>query len=435
MKTVNNKFFKTTPKSFKFFDRVLSTAYPVAEPKTNGIINICDDFNWKNPGIVEEVPKIRVVERELIYGSYTTSILTFIDQLGKLSKGVLGDPKGGSDIYPQLYATKATGFQYIFPHLLTTGSNLHSIANSWQSINSGPQTLLNSFTDGKSNKGSGIGEKALEMGVSFAIGMGTPGFGFDDMYSYQNTQPRTITITFPLYNTISLESAYDNYSFINLFMFQNLKTRTSLATYIPPKLYVVDQADTEGGFYSPVCIVSNYSVECIGTTRRMNEFRSYNIQDILMPEAYKVTIQFMELIQNSSNIFSGAIGGDKIQVTNADPNRDLNGLLKNRTKAPITPPSTPSDGSTLPLANPNTSSPIVLNQGAVTVNSGDLASVRASTESIVPANEFARVPDNNDLRIGQGLTVEAATPTITIRGTRDRLQSPNLTFNPNIRTP
>jgi hypothetical protein len=338
----NNKFFYTSPKQFKFFDRVLSTEYPVAVPRGNGVINICDTFDWKNPGITDEVPKIRVVERELIYGSYTTSILTFIDQLGKLSKGALGDPKGGADIYPQLYATKATGFQYIFPHLLTTGSNLHSIANSWQSINSGPQTILNSFTDGKSNKGSGVAEKALEMGASFAIGMGTPGFGFDDMYSYQNTQPRTLSISFPLYNTLSIESAYENYSFINLFMFQNLKTRTSLATYIPPKLYVVDQADTQGGFYSPICIVSNYSVESIGTTRRMSEFRSYGVPDILMPEAYKVTIQFMELVQNSSNIFSGAIGGDKIQVTNADPNKDLNGLLKNRTKNNTVPSTTPS---------------------------------------------------------------------------------------------
>ena len=150
-----------------------------------------------------------------------------------------------------------------------------------------------------------------------------------------------------------------------------------------------------------------------------------------MPEAYKVTIQFMELIQNSSNIFSGAIGGDKIQITNADPNRDLNGLLKNRTKAPATPSSTPastpSEGSTLPLAQPNTGAPVNLSQSTVTVNSGDLASVRLTQENIPSAA--------GGLSIGPGLTIEAATPTITIRGTRDRLQSPNLTFNPNINTP
>jgi hypothetical protein len=343
MKTIYNKFFETTSKSFKFFDRVLATEYPIAKPRGNGVINICDTFDWKNPGTTDEVPKIRVVERELIYGSYTTSILTFIDQLGKLSKGVLGDPKGGTDIYPQLYATKSTGFQYIFPHLLTTGNNLHSLNNNWQSINSGPQTLLNSFTDGKNNKGSGFFEKALEMGTSFAIGMGTPGFGFDDMYNYQNTQPRTISISFPLYNTLSINSAYQNYSFVNLFMFQNLKTRTSLATYIPPKLYIVDQGNTQGGFYSPVCIVSNYSVESMGTTRKMTEFSAYGIPDILMPEAYKVTIQFMELVQHSSNIFLGAIGGDKIEVTNADPDRDLSGLIKNRTNnSPATPSQTPT---------------------------------------------------------------------------------------------
>lgn len=359
MKPINNKFFKIKPNNFKFFGRSVSKQYPVAEPSGSGIINVCDTFDWKNPGVVDEVPRIRLIEKELIYGSYTTSVLALIQSMGDLTKGLLGDPKGGADIYPQLYATKNTNFQYILPNLLTTGNNIQSLSNTWQQINSGPMSLVNSFSDGKSNKGSGFGEKFLEMGMSFSIGMGTPGFGFDDMYQYGGTQPRTISISFPLYNTLTIESAYQNYSFVNLFMFQNLKTRTSLATYIPPKLYVVDHMDTEGAFYSPLCIVSNYSVESIGTTRRMIEFRQYGVSDILMPEAYKVTIQLMEIVQNSSNIFSGSIGGDKIQVTNADPNRDLNGLLKDRNKVKAndatksTPASSPETNNAPQFTNGN----------------------------------------------------------------------------------
>jgi hypothetical protein len=341
--SITNKFFTVENRYFKFFNKSIgSKTYPWARPRTGGVINICKNFDWKNKGSIEEVPVIRATELELVYGSYTTSFLAFLEALGTISKKILGDSKSTGDVYPQLYATKETGFQYIFPSLMSTGNNLYHISNSWQAITSGPSTLINSFADGKSNKGSGFAEKSLEMAATFAIGMQTPGFGFDDMYNFSATSNRSITVSFPLYNTYSVESAYSNYSFINLFMFQNLKTRTSLATYIPPKLYIVDQMETHGGFYSPVCVVTNFSVESIGTTRKMVEFSNYSIPEILMPEAYKVSITFMELVQNSSNIFAGSIGGDKVTVTNADPTGTANGLLNNKTTSPVTPNPTPA---------------------------------------------------------------------------------------------
>jgi hypothetical protein len=399
MKPINNKFFKIKPKQFKFFGRSVSKQYPVAEPSGVGIINVCDNFDWKNPGVVDEVPRVRLIEKELIYGSYTTSVLALIQTMGDLTKGLLGDPKGGADIYPQLYATKNTNFQYILPNLLTTGNNIQSLSNTWQQINSGPMSLVNSFSDGKSNKGSGMGEKFLEMGMSFSIGMGTPGFGFDDMYQYGGTQPRTISISFPLYNTLTVESAYQNYSFVNLFMFQNLKTRTSLATYIPPKLYVVDHMDTEGAFYSPLCIVSNYSVESIGTTRRMIEFRQYGVSDILMPEAYKVTIQLMEIVQNSSNIFSGSIGGDKIQVTNADPNRDLNGLLKDRNRVKVndatksTPATNPTSDTAATRSSLTEEQRAVVERYYPTNNNAPVATVVAQNGAVLTPEQAAMTPE------------------------------------------
>jgi hypothetical protein len=351
-----NKFFKTTAKSFKFFDRAIASEYPHVSKKGTGVIDIHSSFDWKNPGDVSEVPVLRAIEKELIYGSYTTSILTFIEQLGNLSKGLQGSGNG-TDIYPQLYATKDTGFKYYFPHLLTSGSNLNTIQNNWAAITNGPQSMVNQYSDGKSSKGSGFGEKFIEMGVGFSMGMLTPGFGFDDMYNFQNTQLRTIPVSFPLYNTLSIKSAYDNFCFVQLFMMQNLKTRTSLATYIPPKLYQVDQIDSQGGFCAPICIVSNYSVESIGTTRRMTEFKDYGAPDILMPEAYKITINFMELVQNSSNIYSGAIGGDKVTVMNGS--RVLGGSGNQRNTGDGMPSSTPGSNNTNGDNLPNITAPLV----------------------------------------------------------------------------
>lgn len=307
----NNKFFRTVEKQFSFFDRKLAKSYIKAVP--NGgkqVLNICDDFDWKNTGSTDEVPKIFASERELIYGSYTTSILSLFQQTGNFLNGLAGDSKGGTDIYPQLYSSELTGFNYIFPHLLTTGNNIYNVNNSWTANTSSPQTFINSLADGKDSN-----NPITEAAFSFAAGAVTPGFGFDDVYSFSSTANRTLNVSFPLYNTLSLDSAYNNYCFVNLFTFQNLKTRTSLATYIPPKIYQLHYGNTQGGFYSPICVVTNLQIDSIGTTRKMTEFKSDGIPEILIPEAYKVNITFMELIQNSSNIFAGGIGGDKIEVS------------------------------------------------------------------------------------------------------------------------
>jgi len=321
----NNRFFTTLEKRFTFYDRALAKSYLKAVP--NGgkqVINICDDFSWKNTGDTNEVPKVYAVEKELIYGSYTTSILNLFQQSGNFLNGLAGDSKGGADIYPQLYSSEPTGFNYVFPHLLSTGGNIHNIQNNWSASTSSPQSFINSLADGKKSN-----NPITEAALSFAVGAVTPGFGFDDVYQYSSTSNRTLSINFPLYNTLSLESAYDNYCFVNLFTFQNLKTRTSVATYIPPKIYQLHYGNTQGGFYSPICVVTNLQVNSIGTTRKLTEFSGDGVPEILIPEAYDVNITFMELIQNSSNIMAGGIGGDKIEVSNlGDISGDFNRKLK-----------------------------------------------------------------------------------------------------------
>jgi hypothetical protein len=149
--------------------------------------------------------------------------------------------------------------------------------------------------------------------VGAAIGALTPGFGFEDTKQYSETTPQSVTITFPLYNTLDLESAFKHFSFVNLFTFQNLKTRTSLMTFIPPKIYEVD-AFSAGGLYMAVAYVSNFKVDSIGTTRRMSDFSAYGPKEILIPEAYRVSITFTDLLSQSSNVFAGTMGGTKIKI-------------------------------------------------------------------------------------------------------------------------
>ena len=101
-----------------------------------------------------------------------------------------------------------------------------------------------------------------------------------------------------------------------MFTFQNLKNRTSFVTYIPPKIYSLDGL-AFGGIYWPAAYVSNLDIESIGTTRYLYD-SGYNSQTggkgLLVPEAYKISITFKQLVADSSNIFSGTMGGTKVQV-------------------------------------------------------------------------------------------------------------------------
>ncbi len=309
----SNKYFTAEQSQLSVFGLDnLAKPYTKLKPRGSGIVDVVNSMHWKNIGSTEEVPSVWVTERELKYGIWTANLLQFLEQGGNFFQGLAGDKS--VDTYLQLYASEKTGFSYNFPFLLKNGDNLRNVSNEWSKASG-----LGDMFKGMAGSGSGsTGVKANLIGaaVGFGVGMVTPGFGFEDTYQYANTNLNELTVTFPLYNTMSLESAFDHYCFVQLFTFQNLKTRTSLMTYIPPKIYTVDTF-SKGGVYMAAAFVSNFKVDSIGTTRRMKDFSGFGPSEILIPEAYKISITFRDLISQSSNIFSGAIGGSKIEVTDA----------------------------------------------------------------------------------------------------------------------
>lgn len=269
-------------------------------PKGSGLIDVVNQFKWKNYGSTEEVPSILLDEYELSYGTWVSNIIRLINGLqGVFNNNISADP------YLALYnvadTASANRFRYNLPLLLGNGAKIRNIQNNWGPMQGGIDQLLdiNAF-------------ETLGRATGAAVGALTPttGKGFEDIYQYNTTNLETITITFPLYNTGSTKEAYQNYSFCNLITFQNLKTRTSYLTFIPPKIYKIS-TNALGGIDWPVAIVQNLSIESIGTTRALNEFGS---GPILIPEAYKVSITLQQLIPNSSNIFAGAIGGKRVDV-------------------------------------------------------------------------------------------------------------------------
>ena len=82
-------------------------------------------------------------------------------------------------------------------------------------------------------------------------------------------------------------------------------------SYIPPKIYRIENT-YKGGIFIPVSFISKLEIKSIGTTRVLKEYG-----DILIPEGYNISITFQELISQSTNIFEGTMGGDKIEVVSS----------------------------------------------------------------------------------------------------------------------
>ena len=288
-------------------------------PQGNGLIDILSNHRWCNPATdFSEVPNIYATELQLDYGAWTQNLLNVFNDIKNLTHiGQAGASTsfGGFnklDSYLQLYRASQTGFWYNFPWLVSDGDNIREVSSSWSEVGINPLSI---FDGGKKTK-------SFDFGQIFGAGLGlaSAGVGFEQVQQYTSTETQSITIKFPLYNTYSTTDAFNNYSFVSLFTFQNLKTRTSFMTYIPPKLYTLD-SQALGGIYWPIAYVSNLKIDSIGTTRSMSASQGYGT-NIIVPEAYRVSITFKELLPQSSNIFEGTIGGSKINVsgTGSNPN-------------------------------------------------------------------------------------------------------------------
>jgi hypothetical protein len=276
---------------------------PQAKPSGSGLIDIVNGFRWKNSGSTDEVPSLYLTEYELAFGSWAQNLARLLATGAR----AINDEK--LDPYAILYYANTTGFTYNFPFLLGNGGKIRSISNQWNAYDG--LTGMFPKNDNK-NKASGFGEF-----LGGIVGGITPGVGTEDVYRYGNTQNETITISFPLYNTVTTAEAYQNYRFVSLFSFQNVKTRTSFLTYVPPCIYTVSSYNCKGGIDWPVAIVENLTIDTIGTTRALNEFGGGRI---LIPEAYKVNITLRQLIPTSANTLNATLGGKGVNVIGGEEN-------------------------------------------------------------------------------------------------------------------
>jgi len=321
----SNKYFKAEESPAKSYGASnLAQPYTILKPKGSGLVDVTNTMRWSNYTSTDEVPSIFITEKQIEMGTWAANFLEIIKQAKNVKSGK------GLDSYVSLYAASNTGFWYNFPYLLKNGDNLNAVGNTWNPAST-IGSMINSIVGGGGNEG-GKGKAGSFIGG--AIGGILPGVGFEQTLQYSGSSPNSLTVSFPLYNTISQEDAFNHFSFVNLFAFQNMKTRTSMLTFLPPKIYVVD-AGSIGGKYMAAAYVSEFKVDSIGTTRKLWDYAQFGPKELLIPEAYKVTISFVDLLSPSSNIFAATMGGSKIEITNAPTPEKVGKAVSNATGAVI----------------------------------------------------------------------------------------------------
>lgn len=289
--------------------------YPVATP-IDGLVDVYTNHHWGMGNTLDEVPNIILKEYKLEYGRWTSSIVRALQTVKSLINSTWQDP------YKDMYLAEETGFVYNLPYMISHGENIRSSgSNEWQSSDGGVFQIFKS-----------IAPELYKFGNMIGSGMAS-GWGAEPLISYKQTSRRELKLKFSLYNTLDVESANDNFSFVTLFNFQNLKTRTSWTTYLPPKMYSVETA-ADGGIYMPLAYVKSYSVIGHGQLRNMNDFGSVTSAGMggglldflgsfssgknsgrLVPEEYIVEITLSEVLPESVNIMIGSLGKRKVTVT------------------------------------------------------------------------------------------------------------------------
>ena len=292
----------------------IAVSYPVASKsgEGNGIIDVHGLLRWSNRGNIDEVPAITLEEYSLDFSRWASNITAITAALEQ------ADKEGRADPYLKLYKGKRTDFKYILPYLIKPGDSIRgTITNEWQDLDTAGAV--------SSLLGGTAGDILKKMGTALIAGGGqfSAGFGTEPLKTFKSTGDNKILISFPLYNTYSIKEARDNFSFVNLLAFQNLKTRTSFVSYLPPKIYNVFSTNV-GSVYMAAAYISELRIDSIGTTRAITDVGASK-SNVLIPEAYKVTITLTDLLTQSSNVMWSSLEGDRVQVIDPANNNAQNG--------------------------------------------------------------------------------------------------------------
>ena len=267
----------------------------------NGLVDIIRDYPWTLSDVKyrNDIPYIQLKEYAVEETQLKTQALFYTTGI---SRSADTGPQSVLSPYDFIFPRdKPTGWQYKFPFFNKENFRLNT--SEWQSVD---------FIDTVKSAISKIPKIGEGINTVIDIAEATSKIYMQTQYSsvgvydrpkfFAGHQNKTITISFPLYNTETPADSQDpiwekNREFIYLFHYQNLYNKRDFTTGIPPVFYEVY---IPGQHYSPACHVSSFDVQNLGNTRM--EYSQGNPDvPVIVPDAYQVTIELTDMIMPNKN--------------------------------------------------------------------------------------------------------------------------------------
>jgi len=335
---------------------MLQNTDPYLKPKPSGagIVDVIRNFSWYSGGstqmqenAIRKTPQIFLVEREQLLSSLVTQALYYANALKVGAEGVVGETKSPEEesLFRKsidsvmgavndginrgikaalkgqvktasgelsegldsalltanklksligIYLTKPTGYNYVLPYF----ENPPSIQNSWSGT---AEENAPDFVSTVYREVAGFADSAAS-----TVNLTQPGVFIQKARSYKvNEQGQSITVKFPLFNTVKRGNDIpyqQNYELLWLLIYQNKPFKTSFTRVKPPKLYSV----TIPGMVSmPYAEISRLEVDFIGTTRNKTVNIGPHTFETPIPDAYEVTIEITSLLADYANTMMG----------------------------------------------------------------------------------------------------------------------------------
>jgi hypothetical protein len=262
----------------------------------NEKFNVVDGYRWTLSNKNKETPFIQLVEYEVNESTISTQIGFYQRAAANL---LSDDPMSP---YEGLFPRTPTNNVFKFPYFSDVNFEVNTPV--WQSLD----TLQEGANVLKGITGFLGGEKAANFVGNLIQGAATVGGGvaaavypkvgiMDRPRLWQNHDFRSISIKFPLFNTVDAADWDKNRYLCWVLVNNNLFIKRNFITSIPPVYYEVT---IPGQHYSYASCVTNLTVYNRGNMRMLTD---RNGNKVLVPDAYEVNMTLTDMVMPSRNLF------------------------------------------------------------------------------------------------------------------------------------
>lgn len=254
--------------------------------------------------------KVKDVSKQIVDKTkpYVNEALTQIKGIDKSSEAWPKSGKYGNDLankYSYLYIRKSTGRSYIFPYFQDKYVSItNSFADTYQKEN---ETQLQGMLKTLSQKMESVANFGNVASIT------EPGMFIQRPKFYEfKDEGFSLNVEFYLFNTLTPNAYLKNIDLITKLLIQNTPHRHNRILVDPPCIY---ELTVPGRGFFPYTYISKMDVEHVGTKRTLESQISSVTKKVIVPDAFKISLEFKSLIMDTNNLFIPEMGDGGINVS------------------------------------------------------------------------------------------------------------------------